>query len=774
MRILSGIKKVGKILEQTEVIIYDNPNGREQTIALEKERIYVIPSYQREIRWESDNVQMLIDDLKKGSKFLGTITLSTCKPHLFDVIDGQQRITVITLLLTFLNNKMPVGKRSRSFCKIENKSFPVFNQMLEYQFDYERVKKENKALYDELEKCDPISQDNIKKIWNSIVERVEFLSETEKKSLYTNLLESDLNIIVNETEGTDTQQKFCADYFIDINNKGVALDSLDIIRAYAFKEDFSTMTKKWSSLQDGCNELKEVVKYSKDALFFQYFICRVNREVEYKLTKLAEDYTIKENVIVRGKKYDSGTHIWTMFNNDSFYSGLLSDLNEYIDFIKLVVSSENGGNDEFKRYFEISEGGFADETSIWNAHTIINSILRNDDMVPKMMVMKYYLEVLKPKTVKKKKYRIINRINVIANIFTMSRKRKGSAGIVSKLIQEKWEIAILDYSNKCALEIPSGIDFSKIALSKKTYTVESGQYMAKRYFSMMDSYKINNASISNDQEAFKNANHTSGEKNIEHFAINRQYTYAIYQADDSTIDIEITAPRKIKKYIATIANYLVLNSKINSELSNRPVYEKIELLQEKIESMGIDVVIPSERSRLHYFLYKQILHDESVYPKREILACKKKKDKRALLKKYYQEDFEKEFLKLSNVLSEIELLEAAKLKLDLLRAGYACTENVFNLEGVCCFTNVCAKVDLINGVLIMGAELISSRNDGKTNEDEKLTEKIKEKFVEIFEQEPQLKFSDESRKSVYYYLKFYPNINNVQMFVDKLRTIACN
>ena len=281
MRILSGIKKVGKILEQTEVIIYDNPNGREQTIALEKERIYVIPSYQREIRWESDNVQMLIDDLKKGSKFLGTITLSTCKPHLFDVIDGQQRITVITLLLTFLNNKMPVGKRSRSFCKIENKSFPVFNQMLEYQFDYERVKKENKALYDELEKCDPISQDNIKKIWNSIVERVEFLSETEKKSLYTNLLESDLNIIVNETEGTDTQQKFCADYFIDINNKGVALDSLDIIRAYAFKEDFSTMTKKWSSLQDGCNELKEVVKYSNE------YSCAVTPQVRQMGNRLS-------------------------------------------------------------------------------------------------------------------------------------------------------------------------------------------------------------------------------------------------------------------------------------------------------------------------------------------------------------------------------------------------------------------------------------------------------------------------------------------------------
>lgn len=773
MRNVSGIKKVAKIFGKTEIVIYDKPNEREQNVILEEERVYVIPAYQREIRWEPGNVQMLIDDLKDGSKFLGTITLSTSEPQSFDVIDGQQRMTVITLLITYLNTVVPENKRSGELCKIDNKSFPLFNQMLDYHFNYDTVQSENKPLFDKLERTDSLSQrEHIRKIWNCITERVEALSESEKTSLLTALLESDLNVIVNEIDGTDTQRKFCVDYFIDINNKSVVLDSLDIIRAYAFKEDFATMTEKWTDLQEGCNGLKGVVKYSRDSLYFQYFICMVNREVEYKLSRLAEDYTTKEEIDVRGKRYASGTHVWTMFSNDRFYSNLLSDLNDYINFIKLVISTENGGNDEFKNYFITAEGGLVDETRIWNTHTIINSILRNDDIVPKMMVMKYYLEILKPKKTPKNRYRIISMINFIANVFTMGKKRKGSEIISNKIIQERWEDAIRDYANRCASDIPTEINFAKISLSNKIYTVESGQHMAQRYLGMMDSYKIERGTVSVNQNAFKNANCTSGERNIEHFAVNRQYTYAIYQDDGNIVEVEINAPRKIKKYIATMANYLILNSTVNTQLRNRPVYEKIEMLETRIKLDGIDQVIPSDRSRLHYYLYKQILHDDSVYPKARIAASVSKTNKKSILRNYYQVDFEKEFLKLANALARKESLEAARLKYDLLSEGYANDGNTFYLDSDSEFSNVEAEVDLVNGKLIMSAELTNpafgEENDGYSE----LIDWTAEALANTFKQIPELRSSNEwggsEDESIYFYFTFEPSMNNVNLFVDGL------
>ena len=69
---LSGIKKVKEIILSEDLIIYDKPRGgREKTVCLEKGREYIVPEYQREINWSTENVQILIDDLRKSSKFLG-------------------------------------------------------------------------------------------------------------------------------------------------------------------------------------------------------------------------------------------------------------------------------------------------------------------------------------------------------------------------------------------------------------------------------------------------------------------------------------------------------------------------------------------------------------------------------------------------------------------------------------------------------------------------------------------------------------------------------
>lgn len=213
-----------------------------------------------------------------------------------------------------------------------------------------------------------------------------------------------------------------------------------------------------------------------------------------------------------------------------------------------------------------------------------------------MMILKYFLEVLKPERVPKSKYKIINQINLIANVFTMSNKRKGSQQIAGKLLQEKWEQALQDLANNMASEIPREIGFAKIAKLNKKYTVESGQYLAKRYMAMRDAYMFDSNGIHVNEELFKNINSTNAEKNIEHFIVNRKFVYVLYQEDGKTVDIELSIPRKYRKYIATIANYLILNSAINAELKNRPVYEKIEILEKKIAEKGIEYVIPSKRS----------------------------------------------------------------------------------------------------------------------------------------------------------------------------------
>ena len=154
------------------------------------------------------------------------------------------------------------------------------------------------------------------------------MQQEEKQKLLTSLLQSDMNVIVNEIEETDTQRKFCVDYFVDINNKSVDLDSLDIIRACAFRDDFDNVTENWTKIQEKLSQLKKI-KYSRDDLYFHYVVCNVNREIDYAISKLSKDYRIKENISVHGKNNASGTFIWETFKNDKFYSKLTADIKEY-------------------------------------------------------------------------------------------------------------------------------------------------------------------------------------------------------------------------------------------------------------------------------------------------------------------------------------------------------------------------------------------------------------------------------------------------------------
>ena len=779
---LSGIKKVEEVLSCESVIIYDIPKGgRPRTVSLDENRKYIVPGYQREIRWSTENVQMLIDDLKKGSKFLGTITLSTSKPKEFEIIDGQQRLTVITLIVSCLNQFVIESKGLTNTCEIDNLSFPYFNDALKYKFDYERIKNENLSLFNNIMLNDSQNQKNdFRRIWNGIVERVDLLTQIEKENLLRSLCESELNVIVNEIEGTDTQKKFCIDYFIDINNKSVELDSLDIIRAYAFKEDFTNTTFRWVEIQRKCNELNGKVKYTREELYFQYFICNVNKEIGYKITKLSNDYRIKEDVELNGKKYASGTYIWNTFKNDRFYSQLLIDLNDYLDFIDIVIGTETGGLDSFKKFFYTDSGEFADETRILNAHTVINSILRNDDLVPKMMIMKYFFEVLRPEKVKNNRYRIISSINIVATVFTMSVKRKGSEVIASKLLQEDWQKGIRECAIKMYQDVPQEIAFGRIAKENKQITVDSGLHAARRYYSMVDSCSICPGSISIDEEVFKNENITSGDKSIEHFLINREYSYALYLEDGNTVDIDIMLPKKYKKNIATIANYLIMNSSINRKLKNRPVFEKIEMLEDDIKEQGIDTVIPSRESKKHYYIIKKILHDESKYPKRKLDESRTKMEKKKELRSYYQKYFEDELNLLTASLSNPEKMFAAEIEYELKKIGFVREEDWFVIERDSQFANVEAEIDEKSRKIIMSAELynptFAEGND--LEEYEEMIDKTVQLLTARFGCEPEVRSSNEyggsEDESFTFTYVFEAEIQNVIMFLEELKNISIN
>jgi uncharacterized protein with ParB-like and HNH nuclease domain len=77
-------------------------------------KFFEIPKYQRGYAWERQNVRDLFEDIKEAiesssNHYMGTVVLSEGNPigeHYF-VVDGQQRLTTLTLLISEITRRLP-------------------------------------------------------------------------------------------------------------------------------------------------------------------------------------------------------------------------------------------------------------------------------------------------------------------------------------------------------------------------------------------------------------------------------------------------------------------------------------------------------------------------------------------------------------------------------------------------------------------------------------------------------------------------------------------
>lgn len=97
--IVGTITNLSDFLSKTQVCLSVKPNDpQQQIICLEADRKYSIPAFQREVRWDDNNLKMLLYDLSRSSKFLGNIILTIKSDHTCEIIDTNKHITK--------NNKM--------------------------------------------------------------------------------------------------------------------------------------------------------------------------------------------------------------------------------------------------------------------------------------------------------------------------------------------------------------------------------------------------------------------------------------------------------------------------------------------------------------------------------------------------------------------------------------------------------------------------------------------------------------------------------------------
>lgn len=207
---------------------------------------YRIPIYQRNYAWKETEIRQLIQDIYDYAKqdekqyyYIGTLVVLLNKDNTFEVIDGQQRLTTLSMLVAYLKNEE----------KEENNYYKNLENTITFQ-------------------CRKVSTDALNKIWESsdvkdVADSIsnayhqilrksfeDIVKEKEKFKKY--LLENVIIYRISVPQDTDLNH-----YFEIMNTRGEQLEKHEILKAKllsVFKYNTGTI-EFYSRIWDACSDM---------------------------------------------------------------------------------------------------------------------------------------------------------------------------------------------------------------------------------------------------------------------------------------------------------------------------------------------------------------------------------------------------------------------------------------------------------------------------------------------------------------------------------------
>ena len=232
---------------------------------------YEIPPYQRPYSWDKTHVEHLLDDLWEAFEandeeyFIGSlITIERDKHALYEVVDGQQRLTTLNLIFARLRDavnypaKSELGKRvlPKNELTGEEETPRLSLRKRDQSFFRQHVLDGQRLLDVELEKLQR-SQDVPKiRIAENLQVVDEFVDEKEENQLklFANYLLRRVYVVFVTTASLHSAYRL----FNVLNARGLPLSNADLIKNMLF-DQLGTATARSEELDEQWLELEEAI-----------------------------------------------------------------------------------------------------------------------------------------------------------------------------------------------------------------------------------------------------------------------------------------------------------------------------------------------------------------------------------------------------------------------------------------------------------------------------------------------------------------------------------
>ncbi|MDD2888723.1 MAG: DUF262 domain-containing protein [Aliarcobacter sp.] len=304
----------------------NNDNGCLKQIECDS---FYIASYQRGYKWGDEPIQILFDDLydafksSKNSKksqeyYLQYITVKKIeynKKKYLEIIDGQQRVTTLSILYSVLNNrdiiknKIKYAVRSKVQEYIDNRIYK------DYQLpsSWEALISEQED-YNEQDICYMYNaQSRFSK------NKIEKLEDNDELTLFIEYLKHNVKIIVNLVEEHISSEQI----FSNLNNNKIPLTNADLVKGLfltklardnenniSFKEILekrASIGRQWDDMENWLNQEEVKNYYFKDFNssmdgFLKLFIKTLDINEKYNANEQYSIFNLIDKTIKKSDK----------------------------------------------------------------------------------------------------------------------------------------------------------------------------------------------------------------------------------------------------------------------------------------------------------------------------------------------------------------------------------------------------------------------------------------------------------------------------------------
>ena len=337
---------------------------------LDNKNQFVIPDFQRSFVWTAENVDTLFTDFKEDTNnytdrldtlpgyLLGNIVLISNEnnPTRFDVIDGQQRLTTLTLIFCALNNLfMDITEETRrnlganadmwmahSFSFKEyfrildnNLQFVDYKilhtQDLDFKETYKSIIKQGALVSDE----DNTSANNLEAVYESILQHLRSIYDDEPQKLLYFLQYLTTKVKLIETTAPSIERAF--QLFEILNNRGQSLEPLDLLKNYLLKNLTSASGITQNQIKDFSDSWSQFLKNLKDtgksraietSTFIKHFIIgteAINIKKKDIFKHFKENKLAANDILQLSSDINSISKVYASINRDPLSNDFLSN-----------------------------------------------------------------------------------------------------------------------------------------------------------------------------------------------------------------------------------------------------------------------------------------------------------------------------------------------------------------------------------------------------------------------------------------------------------------